>query len=744
MSELLKVACFRSFRTENVMSQPTKSTSTVSNASSLGLRSGPRDYVPYIVSQLEPNGRLSSTDRLNISIALPLRNATELDELLRDLYDPASARFHRYVTADQFTRDFGPTERDYHAVLEFAESRGLKITSTHHNRTLVSLSGQVADIEKMFQVNILTYSHPIEQRPFYAPDAEPHIHQGLEILRVNGLDDYYSRKTPLRFARQRSASRSGPAVGSAPGGGLISRDFRNAYAPGVSLDGAGQAVGIYTPPHGFDPNDIISYQMTAGISPLVPVNKVLVDGIDYPPDSYSIEVTLDIQMAIAMAPGLSQVLVYEGEDGVSILNRMATDNIAKQLTSSWPTPPENSSADQVYKQFMAQGQTFFCASGDAGAYYPTQPFSVDDPNITAVSGTQLILTVTGDTWESEIVWKDNNFGSGGGGTMGHYPLPDWQKNIDMSLNQGSTTSRNSPDVSMVAANIYMILNGSPAFVEGTSAASPLWAGYMALINQRAAQSAKQPIGLLNPSLYALGKSSSYASYFHDITVGNNLTKWNTQPNNANQYFAVPGYDCCTGWGTPTGSALIDAIGRDGPPQDLIPSSAIAVSNEQDRRLSLFSLAQDKSVYRISQTAPNGNWSPWLPLLGRQIRQISVARNSDGRLELFALGGDRAIYHIWQTDTNGGWGDWASLAGHDLQQIAVANNADGRLELFALGGDRAIYHIWQTVANGGWGDWASLAGHDLQQIAVANNADGRLELFALGGDRAIYHIWQTVA
>jgi len=366
---------------------------------------------------------------------------------------------------------------------------------------------------------------------------------------------------------------------------------------------------------------------------------------------------------------------------------------------------------------------------------------VDDPYITAVSGTDLTLTTTGNAWQSEIVWHDD-FGSGGGGTMGHYPLPEWQKNIDMSVNQGSTTSRNSPDIAMPATNVFMVLNGQGMGAGGTSAAAPLWAGYMALINQSAALAGKPSVGLLNPSLYALGKSSSSSTYFHDITAGNNLTPWNMQPNNGNQYFAVPGYDCCTGWGTPTGAALIDAIGRDGPPREVVPSASIVVSSHQDLRLGVFSLAQDTSVYNMFQTPPDGNWSPWFPLFGMKIRQIVAGRNADGRLELFAIGGDSAVYHIAQIAPNGPWGNWSSLFGQGIQQIFVANNADGRLDLFAIGGDRAVYHITQTAPNGSWGNWSPLFGQGIRQIVAANNADGRLDLFAIGGDSAVYHITQA--
>ena len=708
-------------------------------ASESGFRPG--NHVPEVVAHMKSEGRLPATDQLNISIALPLRNMDQLDDLLRDLYDPASPRFRQYLTAEEFAHQFGPTERDYETVLAFAKSNGFKVVAHHPNRTLVTLNGQVADIEKMLGVNMRTFRHPLEDRLFFAPDSEPRIAPHLPILRVNGLDDFHVIRTPRGFAKKLSDAQSGPAAGTGPGGTLMSADFRNAYAPGVTLNGAGQSVGIYNPPHGFNPNDIVAYQQAAGITPLVPVKKVLVDGKDSPVDSFTIEVTLDCEMAIAMAPGLSQVLVYMGEDYVSTLNRMATDNIAKQLSSSWPTPPQNTSADQVYKQFAAQGQTFFCASGDAGAYYPSQPFSVDDPYITAVSGTDLTLTTTGNAWQSEIVWHDD-FGSGGGGTMGHYPLPEWQKNIDMSVNQGSTTSRNSPDVAMPATNVFMILNGNGMGAGGTSAAAPLWAGYMALINQSAALAGKQSVGSLNPSLYALGKSSGSSTYFHDITLGNNLTPWNTQPNNTNQYFAVPGWDCCTGWGTPTGAALIDAIGRDGPPREVVPSASIVVSSHQDLRLGVFSLGQDTSVYNMFQTAPNGNWSPWFPLFGMKIRQIVAGRNADGRLELFAIGGDSAVYHVAQIAPNGTWGNWSSLFGTGIQQICVANNADGRLELFAIGGDRAVYHATQTVPNGGWGNWSSLFGTGIQQICAASNADGRLELFAIGGDRAVYHATQT--
>jgi subtilase family serine protease len=122
----------------------------------------------------------------------------------------------------------------------------------------------------------------------------------------------------------------------------------------------------------------------------------------------------------------------------------------------------------------------------------------------------------------------------------------------MSANQGSTAKRNVPDVSMVAANVYIVANnGVGGGVGGTSVAAPLWAGFMALVNQRAAQSGRPPVGFLNPAFYSLRNGGSF---FHDITTGNN-----THANSPNAFYAVPGYDLCTGWGTPNGATLINAL-----------------------------------------------------------------------------------------------------------------------------------------------------------------------------------------
>jgi hypothetical protein len=696
-----------------------------------------------VTRSLAPIARLAADHELFFSLSLPLRDVAGLDALLAELHDPVSPRFRRYLSADEFARTYGPTEADYARVVRFAEANGFDVILEHLNRTLLSLRASAQRVEKAFAIHLHVYRHPVEDRTFFAPSDDPTVEAGLPVLEVHGLHDYFARKRVVSSVPLGHDTAATPAAGSGPGGTLVSADFRRAYALGFTGRGSGQVVGIHNPPHGLDVNDVVAYQKKTGISPLVPVDKVLLDGPDVPPDGFSLEVTLDVEMAIAMAPGLSRVIVYQSNDAMTALNRMATDNVAKQLSTSWPTPPQGTAADQVYKQMAAQGQTFFSAAGDAGSYYylgkNRQPFYADDPYITVVAGTEVTLSSSGD-WQSEIVWHDS-FGSGGGGNMGNYSLPDWQRGIDMSANRGSTQYRNSPDVALPATNIY-IYRGGDVGVVGTSAAAPLWAGYLALVNESAAGAGKSSVGWLNPSLYTVGKASGRGAYFHDVAQGNNFTPWNDNPDGANEYTAVPGYDCCTGWGTPTGKALLDVLGRDGPPIEPVQLRSIVVIGDASGRLNLFSLTAGAAVAHVRQVVPNGSWSPWLSLLGHDLRQIRAGRNRDGRLEVFALGGDRSIYHRWEPAPEGGWGPWSSLQGVDIRAIEVASNQDGRLELVVLGGDLSIYHRWQTAPNGGWGAWSSLQGHDIRSFVVGSNQDGRLELFALGGDGAVYHRWQT--
>jgi hypothetical protein len=515
--------------------------------------------VPAAVAKLnlQPIGRLPSTNQLHLAIGLPLCNPEALDALLRQISDPTSRNFRHYLTPEQFAEMFGPTEKDYEALVGFATAQGFVVTSRHPNRTLLSVSASVADIEKALHVTMRVYQHPTEARTFYAPDVEPSVATQIPILGISGLSDF-GRPRPRFKVLPANQPQAQPNSGSGPGGCYMGYDFRAAYVPGSSLNGSGQTVGLLQF-DGYTASDIAYYESLAGL-PSVTLSNVLLDGFSGTPTGYGeIEVSLDIEMAISMAPGLSKVIVYEaGPYGNwhDILNRMATDNLAKQLSCSWYSPGAGADpvADQIFQQMAAQGQSFYSASGDYDAYTGLIPFPGDTPYITQVGGTTLTTTGPGGPWVSETVWNWGNGIGSGGGISTQYPIPTWQTNVNMTTNHGSTTQRNIPDVALTADNVYVRADGWNYNVGGTSCAAPLWAGFTALVNQQGASQGASPVGFLNPTVYAVGVRPKYTSSFHDTITGDN-----TSSGSPTNFYAVVGYDLCTGWGTPAGTNAINAL-----------------------------------------------------------------------------------------------------------------------------------------------------------------------------------------
>ena len=271
-----------------------------------------------------------------LAIGLPLRNQTALDKFLAAVSDPTSPQYHHYLTPAQFTEQFGPTEQDYETVVRFAQSHGLTVTARHANRMILDVSGIAVNIERTFHVKLGVYQHPTENRAFFAPDTEPAIDLTVPVLSVSGLDKLSICRTRQNLKKMSDTGTSGvaPQTGSGPSGTYLGQDFRAAYVPGVTLTGTGQTVGLLEFDSGFYQNDITAYESLAGL-PNVPVQPVLLDGYNGAAGGGNDEVSLDIEMAVAIAPGISQVLVYEGSVTDDILNRMATDDLAKQIGASW-------------------------------------------------------------------------------------------------------------------------------------------------------------------------------------------------------------------------------------------------------------------------------------------------------------------------------------------------------------------------------------------------------------------------
>jgi subtilase family serine protease len=256
---------------------------------------------------------------------------------------------------------------------------------------------------------------------------------------------------------------------------------------------------------------------------------------------------------------------------------MANDNLAKQISCSWGGGSADPTSEGIFKQMAAQGQSFFNASGDSDAFTGSITFPSDSTNITQVGGTTLTTTGPNGSYVSETVWNwgldQGSYVGSSGGISTYYPIPGWQQGINMTANHGSTTLRNIPDVALTGDNVYVKYgNGSSGTFGGTSCAAPLWAGFTALVNQQAVASGRATVGFVNPAIYTIGKGANYAVDFHDITTGNN-----TWPGSPANFYAVPGYDLCTGWGTPAGQSLINALA--GPPDTLVitPASGFAAS-----------------------------------------------------------------------------------------------------------------------------------------------------------------------
>ncbi|HXC37039.1 MAG TPA: protease pro-enzyme activation domain-containing protein [Candidatus Acidoferrales bacterium] len=522
-------------------------------------------HVPPAIARLHLNPlfNIPETNQLRLAISLPLQNESALGDLLKQIYDPGNPNYHHYLTPGQFTAQFGPSQQDYDAVVQFFRSNGLAVIGTYSNRTLIDVTGNVGNIERTFHTTLRVYRHPVENRTFFSPDTDPVINLGVPIKHVDGLDNFIIPKPAIRpETPMTSHPGAQPALGSGPSGEYMGPDFHAAYAPGVALNGAGQVVGLFEL-DAYVSNDIAFYERTNGL-PIVPLTNVTPDGSVHRTSSGSEEVSLDIEMAVSMATNLSKVIVYEAPNGGAtsvpdLLNRIASDNIAKQISSSWLIG-DSSSYDTYYQQMAAQGQSFFQASGDNGAYYSGISEWADDTNITLVGGTTLSTTGPSGAWSSETVWNwystgQGNGGSGGGVNFNSVSIPAWQKFVSMANNQGSTTLRNVPDVAMTGDNIYVVYNNAHTQdVGGTSCAAPLWAAFAALVNQQALAKGETTVGFINPAVYDIGLSANYENCFHDITTGNN-----TNTTVGNEYFATNGYDLCTGWGTPTGSNLINAL-----------------------------------------------------------------------------------------------------------------------------------------------------------------------------------------
>jgi len=519
-------------------------------------------------------GRLPASQSLQFDIVLPLRDRPGLQSFIREQYEPASPFYHQFLTPQEVTARFGPSQKDWDALVAFAKASGFEIVGGTRDGRDLQLIGTVANVEKAFHVNMGVYQDPSEDRTFFAIDREPTVDLPFQLWHITGLDND-SKPHPMYVKKSDYAKAHGIAeadvvshatTGSGPSASFLGSDMRAAYYEGTALTGTGQNIALFEFA-GTDLADLTTYYNNVGQTE--PYTPTLISTGGYSTtcvDSGSkacddTEQTLDMTQAMGMAPGSTMLYMYVCGDvlasgsgnisDTSCISAMVTTTdapLSKQISCSWGwTPADASTLDPYFEQMASQGQNFFAASGDDSAWSSSnEAWPADDANIVSVGGTDLTTSSAAGPWASETAWAD----SGGGVSPDDITIPSWQTPVD-GCSGCSKTYRNGPDVAANANFTFYVCADQTTCTAndygGTSFATPMWAGYLALANQQAAANGDS-IGFLNPIIYPAAEGSSYSTYFHDITSGSCGT-----------YSAATGYDLCTGWGSPKTNGLINLL-----------------------------------------------------------------------------------------------------------------------------------------------------------------------------------------
>lgn len=504
--------------------------------------------------------RLAADKLMSLDVVLPVRDEAGLDTFVAEVTDPSNANYQHYLTPQEFTARFGPTQNDYDTVVQYLTRYGFTVTGGSRDGMDIQVIGPVSAVEAAFNVKMRTYKHPTENRMFYSPDREPTTSLAIPLWHVSGLDNYsipkplYVKKSDYAAAHGISpdAVMSHATTGSGPSASFLGSDMRAAYYGGTALTGKGQNLGLLEFV-GTDLADLTKYYKNVGQTNKVPITLLSTDGTSTScfasQGCDDTEQTLDMTQALGMAPGLASLVMYIGSSDTAMISKMTTHSpLPTTIGCSWGwTPADPATLDPYFKKMAAQGQTFFAASGDSSTWSASnEAWPADDAYVISVGGTDLTTTRAAGPWKSETAWVD----SGGGVSPDGIAIPAWQKitGVINASNKGSTTHRNGPDVSANANFTFYVCADQTTCTAnaygGTSFAAPMWAGFVALINQQRAAVAKKRIGNFNATIYPENESggkltATYTTDFHDVTSGK-----------SGSFSAVTGYDLVTGWGSP--------------------------------------------------------------------------------------------------------------------------------------------------------------------------------------------------
>ena len=466
------------------------------------------------------------------------------------------------LSRKDFEQRHGADPTSIAQVEAFAREHKLTVKEKSAARRTVILSGTVAAMNEAFGVQLKQYQHP--NGSYRGRTGPVHIPPELQdvIEGVFGLDNRPQAKPHFR-RRQRAGARANAVNLS-----YTPTQLATLYDYPTGVDGSGECIAIIELGGGYNAADLSTYWNQLNLAKRPTVSAVSVgNGSNNPtgdPSGPDGEVMLDIEVSGAIAPGAKIVVYFADNTDAGFLNAITTavhdsTNNPSVVSISWGGPESSwtqqamTSMDEAFQSAAAMGVTVTVASGDNGSTDGVTDgsnhvdFPASSPNVLACGGTTLVAS--GNTITSETVWNEqaNNEGATGGGVSDVFPLPAWQNGVGVppSANQNQNVGRGVPDVSGDAdptTGYVTLVDGQPDVIGGTSAVAPLWAGLIALINQ----SLGKPAGFINPLLY---QSASTAGDFNDITSGNN-----------GAYSAGPGWDACTGLGSPIGAQVAAALG----------------------------------------------------------------------------------------------------------------------------------------------------------------------------------------
>jgi kumamolisin len=536
--------------------------------------SQPNGRVPLRGSERHPIagahslGPVPSEERFELTVRVCRRAPLSSLPAARTTHADTRPAQRHYLTREAYAQQHGADPADLMRVADFARKHGLVVIDASVPRRSVFLSGTASQVAAAFGTSIEHYEY--DGGSYRGRTGPLHVPADLQDLieGVFGIDD----RPVARPHFQRGEAQGLRAM--AAGTSFTPPQLAQLYGFPADADGSGQCIGLIELDGGYRKTDIAAYFERLGLAKPT-VRSVRVDGArNHPTNAESAdgEVMLDIEVAAAVAPQATIVVYFAPNTDKGFLDAITlalhdTTHKPSALSISWGNPEKNWTAqamrsyDQAFQTAGLLGVTVCCAAGDAGsgdenpdqlAQEGRQPdglahvdFPASSPHVLACGGTR--LTTAGGAIKSEAVWDDDSLRSAtGGGISDFFDVPDYQARTEVpaSANPGHRRGRGVPDVAGDAspASGYQVrVDGQDLVFGGTSAVAPLWAGLVALLNQKLGH----PVGWLNPLLYGSLKGHGVT---RDITHGSN-----------DAYKARKGWDPCTGWGSPHGEALLKAL-----------------------------------------------------------------------------------------------------------------------------------------------------------------------------------------